>query len=107
MAAPKEIMAYTMENIKQRKYRRLDINFSLTEELELTIGTFMQHINEESGTSEDCYRSEIDFWLKDALGRKKICRDQYELLKDYYVHGGIYAELGNPAYGKRLKTQNL
>ncbi|MBP5231381.1 MAG: hypothetical protein ILO68_06580 [Clostridia bacterium] len=48
----------------------------------------MHHINFENGLSEDCYRSEIYFWLKDM--REKMPVEEYESLRDYYVFGGIY-----------------
>ena len=42
----------------------------------------------ENGMSEDCYKSEIHFWLKDLYGN--ISEKDYKKLKNYYVHGGIY-----------------
>ena len=69
-------------------YEKLKIPFDLPEELENAIDTFLNHINYENGMSEDCYRSEIHFWLKDLYG--KISEKDYEKLKNYYVHSGIY-----------------
>ena len=77
-----------------RGYQTLTIDFSITEELQEAIDAFMNHINHENGLSEDCYRSEILFWLKDA--EKKLSREQFESLKQYYVLGGIYKFLGYP-----------
>ncbi len=77
-----------------RGYKRLPINFELPSELDGAINRFVNHINTESGTSEDCYRSEIEFWLKDA--QKGLTREQYDLLKQYYVLGGIYSANGYP-----------
>ena len=73
---------------KQEKYKKLDVGFALSKELENSIDIFLNHINYESGTSEDCLRSEIDFWLKDF--KDKLTEEQYSLLHDYYVLGGIF-----------------
>ena len=75
-------------------YTKLENSPTLPSELMIAIDTFMHHINFESGTSEDCLRSEIDFWLKDA--KPKLKDEDYEKLKDYYVHGGIYDRIGYP-----------
>ncbi|MBQ9050591.1 MAG: hypothetical protein IJ126_08350 [Lachnospiraceae bacterium] len=79
-------------------YYKLDIDFELTEELGRAIDDLLHHINHENGRSEDRYRMEIDFWLRDALQRGKISRDQYDAVARYYIHGGIYKDAGNPAY---------
>ena len=82
-------MKKTMSIIKPNyHYEKLKIPFDLPEELENAIDTFLNHINYENGMSEDCYRSEIHFWLKDLYG--KISEKDYEKLKKYYVHSGIY-----------------
>ena len=82
-------MKKNMSKIKPNyHYEKLEIPFDLPEELENAIDTFLNHINYEYGMSEDCYRSEIHFWLKDLYG--KISEEDYEKLKNYYVHGGIY-----------------
>ena len=77
-----------------RKYKPLQINIELSDELKWAIDSFLNYINHESGSAEDCYRSEIHFWLKDSYG--KLSSEDYEVLKSYYVHGGIYAEYGYP-----------
>ena len=78
-----------MNKIKpNHHYDKLKIPFDLPEELENAIDTFLNHINYENGMSEDCYRSEIHFWMKDLYG--KISEEDYEKLKNYYVHGDIY-----------------
>jgi hypothetical protein len=76
-----------------RGYKKIYVG-TLTKELENAIEIFMNHINTESGTAEDCYRSEIYLWLKDA--KDKITEEQYGIVKEYYVLGGIYASKGSP-----------
>ena len=71
--------------MKESKYK---IPFDLPEELENAIDVFLNHINYENDMSEDCYRNEIHFWLKDLYG--KISEIDYDKLKNYYVHGDIY-----------------
>ena len=78
-----------------RGYRKIDIG-ELPEELAGAIDVFMYHINFESGTSEDCYRTEIDSCAKYAKRTGKITEEQYDALKEYYVHGGIYDSKGRP-----------
>lgn len=84
------------ENISRtgRGYKKLAIDCALSPELANAIENFMYHINFESGTSEDCYRSEIEFWLKDSYDQ--LLPDQYEEIKRYYVLGYIYAGKGYP-----------
>ncbi len=77
-----------------RGYKKLDIDYDLSPELANAIENFMYHINFESGTSEDCYRSEIEIWLKDSYD--KLDPNKYEELKRYYVLGDIYIGRGYP-----------
>lgn len=80
-----------------KKYEKLNINFPISKELENAIDLFMESINKKGGSAEDCYRSEIDFWIKDCKYYKhKLTDEQYNLLRNYYVLGGIYKDLGYP-----------
>lgn len=79
---------------RSRGYKKLSLDFQIPSELNGAINCLVNHINTESGTSEDCYRSEIEFWLKDA--QKGLTQEQFDLLKRYYVLGGIYSEIGYP-----------
>ena len=89
-------------------YKQFPLGFPITEELAQAINDLMNHINNTDGGSEDRYRCEIEFWLKDALMRNRINRDQYQTLKDYYVHCGIYEEFGRPQdyYKSHKEKQN-
>ena len=83
-----------MENDRSlcRQYKPLSVKIKLSDELTVAINAFMDHINYGSGSAEDCYRDEVDFWLKDSFG--KLPDDDYHMLRQYYVLGGIYAEYG-------------
>ena len=91
--------------MKNRGYQKIDVG-ELPEELEEAIDIFIHHINCESGTSEDCYRSEIDSIVKYEKRRGKITEEQYDALKECYVHGGIYKAKGRPRDLDRLDAQN-
>jgi len=73
-----------------KHYRKLELDFPITEELDNAINVFMDHINNGDGNSEDCYRCEIQFWLKDAKDRLKLSCERYDMLNNYYVLGDIY-----------------
>ena len=81
-------MSNFYDQFGKQRFQKLPTSVELTKELEDAIETFMHHINFENGLSEDCYRSEIYFWLKDM--REKMPVEEYESLRDYYVFGGIY-----------------
>ncbi len=75
------------------KYCKLQISYKISQELEDAIDNFLDYINNERGSCEDCLRSEINIWLKDSYN--KLSPEQYDELKAYYVHGGIYKN-GDP-----------
>lgn len=71
------------------RYHALNIDYAISQQLQRAIDDFLYHINYEDGTSEDCYRSEIHFWLKDELDHG-MSFQQFEQLKEYYVLGGVF-----------------
>ena len=71
----------------------MKLSFPISKELDEAIDIFLKYINETDGMSEDCYRDEIDFWLKD--NQPKLTEQQYRQLKDYYVLGGIFEANGS------------
>ena len=83
-----EKMADYYSKFGHNHFRKLEMDADLSPELESAIDVFLNHINFENGLSEDCYRSEIEFWLKDMYG--KLPANDYQKLRDYYVLGGIY-----------------
>ena len=68
-------------------YKPLEISFVISEPLKKAINDFINCINSDDSSSEDCYRSEIDFWIK---AQKNLTKEQYNLLREYYTFGGIY-----------------
>ncbi len=83
-------------------YKKLEIDFQITQELSDWIERYLEHINTTRGTSEDYYRMEIDLELKDELARHVLSHDQYTELRDYYVLCGVYAELGKPYLREKI-----
>lgn len=81
--------------MRNRGYEKISVG-ELPEELGVAIDVFMNHINTESGTSEDCYRTEIDCCAKYAKQTGKISDVQYDAAKSYYVYGGIHETKGHP-----------
>lgn len=81
--------------MRNRGYEKISVG-KLTEKLEQAIDTLLDHINTGSGTSGDCYRTEIDCCVKHAKRTGKISDVQYDAVKEYYVHGGIYKVKGRP-----------
>ena len=77
-----------MIDISKRPFKKIDLPFPISEDLSHAIDVFLEYINTQDGMLEDCYRDEIEFWLKDSA--EKLSADQYNLIKDYYVFEGIY-----------------
>ena len=73
---------------KGKHYEKLDIDFPISKQLSNAIDAFLDNINNGNGSCEDCYRDEIEFWLKDSYG--KLTEKQYDMIKRYYVWGEIY-----------------
>lgn len=92
------------KQLLSRQYKPLSINTKLSDELTAAINSFIEYINYGSGSAEDCYRDEVDFWLKDSFG--KLSDADYRTLRQYYVLGGIYAENGYPwEYDKKYNSK--
>ncbi len=68
-------------------YKRLEVDFELPDYLEEEIEAFLNHINNENGLSEDCYRVEIQLMIRDT---PSFTAEQKQLLYNYYARGGIY-----------------
>ena len=68
------------------KYKKLELSFVIPDYLEEEIELFLDHINNGSGSLEDCYRTEIKLMIRDS----DISEEKKQLLRDYYVNGGIY-----------------
>lgn len=71
-------------------YKKLEIDFELPELLEDAIDKFVEYINTTNGSCEDCYRDEIDFFIKDCMMTHSLTDDQIKIIREYYVWKGIY-----------------
>ena len=75
-------------------YEELTTEFNIPEDVLFEIKRCVDDLNNNKGNLQDWYRTEVDLSLKDNLNRKKITREHYKLLRDYYVLGGIKKEGG-------------
>lgn len=69
-------------------YKKLKINFEIPEILEDSINGFVKNLNEQDGNLADCYEQDIRNTLNDY--DDMFTDEQLQLLRDYYVKGGIY-----------------
>ena len=77
-----------------RGYRKLELDFPIPKELSDAINEMVDFVNfQRDCSAEDAYRTEIDCILR--YYRKRFLPEQMALLKDYYVHRGIYKERGD------------
>lgn len=72
------------------KYKALEIDFSIPAILQKDIDDFIFDLNMRDGQLADCYEQEI----RNILNGCDDCLEmgQIELLRNYYVKGGIYKE---------------
>ena len=89
--------------MKEARFHRLKIDYELSEALNNAIDDLLGELNESDGMSEDCYRTEIDCWIKDY--RRHLTEDQYAELRNYYVLGGIYKVYGKSEYLIKRKEE--
>lgn len=68
-------------------YRKLEIDFKLSDFLEEEIEKFLNHVNNENGLSADCFQTEIKLMIRDS---DNLTEEQRQLLLNYYVWGGIF-----------------
>lgn len=69
-------------------YKKLKIDFEIPLILEESFDDFVKNLNEQNGSLADCYEQDIRNTLNcydDAF-----TEEQLQLLRDYYVKGGIY-----------------
>ncbi len=78
-------------NKNNRPYKALDIDFAIPEDLQDSIDKFLKYLNtDETGLTEDCYRTEIDCDINHCASDGMISGEQVKILKEYYVWRGIY-----------------
>lgn len=71
-----------------KRYQELKLNFRIPDFLEDDIHAFIQYLNENpTGTLSDCYEAEIRSDINWCDG---LTKEQAELLRNYYVRGGIF-----------------
>ena len=77
-------------------YKKLEIDFPIPERLGELIDEFIEYLNDvhEDGRKEDFYRAEIDLELREF--HTGLTEEQKRILRDYYVHRGIYEGRGYP-----------
>ena len=69
-------------------YKKLKINFEIPEILEDSINGFVKNLNEQDGNLADCYEQDIRNTLNGC--DECLTEDQINILRNYYVKGGIY-----------------
>lgn len=70
------------------KYKKLDIDFEIPEEVEQDINDLIAYANKYGPLTADCYQSD----LNNLLNGCDTCmsEEQILLLRNYYVRGGIW-----------------
>ena len=76
------------------EYKPLKTNFEIPPLIENDIEKFLAYLNDGGFMSEDCYRTEIDCDLK--LFYNEMKPEHIQMLRDYYVRGGMYEIYGEP-----------
>ena len=74
-----------------KRYKPIDIDFDIPEELQETIKLLLVELNEHNGRSADCYEAEIRSILNCCSIDEELTETQIEVLRRYYCKGGIYA----------------
>lgn len=80
-----------MEN--QNKFKALDIDFSIPDELQSSIDKYIDYLNTETNSKyllEDCYQTEILMEINECIREDLLDPDNIALLKNYYIKGGIH-----------------
>lgn len=70
-------------------YKKLEIDFEITEELEKLIDEYVHHLNTGEGLPDDYYRTEIQLELNFCVRERLLNNEQIKLLRDYYQYRGI------------------
>lgn len=72
-----------------KKYKALEIDFKIPEDLQDMIDQYVKYLNESDHTSIDYYETEIKMILNWCYRETLLTDDQIELLRDYYENGEI------------------
>ncbi|MBQ7487456.1 MAG: hypothetical protein IJT77_08185 [Clostridia bacterium] len=71
------------------KYEPLKIDYEIPEELQIEIDHYIDNLNNDNGSSEDCYRMEIMCILNWCYRERILTNEQIDELREYYQHKGI------------------
>ena len=74
----------------KRHYTPLPISFEIPEELEDDINRYVDYLNTGETLTEDCYQMEVKTSINWCFREKILTDDQIQLLRDYYLYGGIH-----------------
>lgn len=71
-----------------QKYKKLDIDFEIPEEIEQDINDLVDYVNKYGSVTADCYRAD----LNNLLNGCDTCMtdEQILLLRNYYVRGKMW-----------------
>lgn len=69
-------------------YKKLKIDFEVPEILTESFDDFVKNLNEQNGNLADCYEQDIRNTLNGC--DECLTEDQINILRNYYVKGGIY-----------------
>lgn len=76
-------------------YKKLDIDFDIPEELNDSIEQLLRFLNTSPHPErDDCERTEVLMDLNWCFREKLLTDEQIDLLKKYYVKGGIHGNEG-------------
>ena len=72
-------------------YEQLKIDFEIPEELQRSIDQLMEYLNTSKNPGmDDCERTEVLMDLNWCYRENLLTSEQIDLLKKYYVRGGIH-----------------
>lgn len=79
------------------KYKKLDIDYELPDDLENAINDYVHFLNTGEGLADtpDYYTMEIMLSLNWCYRDRILNEDQIRELRDYYQHGGILGGKSN------------
>ena len=71
------------------QYKALPIDYKIPEELEREIADYIDNLNYDNGSAEDCYRTEIMCLLNWCYRDRILPDDKIAELREYYQYKGI------------------
>ena len=71
------------------KYIPLKIDYEIPKDLQTEIDGYIDNLNNDNGSAEDCYRAEIMCILNWCYRERLLSDERIAELRDYYQHKGI------------------